>query len=68
MSSGYVAPVRVGDDFFEFAAGLRLAIDQESGAGVPAAALFLTPTVEAPADAVEAGAKDGGATRAEPGP
>ncbi|WP_223773179.1 hypothetical protein [Streptomyces sp. 135] len=57
MRSGYVTPVRVGDDFFEFAAGLQLAIDQEAGVEVPAAALFFTPT-----------AKDGGATRAEPGP
>lgn len=69
-----ISPVGVADDFFELGGGsplaaeLQLAIDQESGVEVPAAALFLTPTVEALADAVEAAAKDGGAARAEPGP
>ncbi|MGV9880252.1 acyl carrier protein [Streptomyces sp. NPDC003006] len=36
------------------AAELRLAVDQELGVEVPAAALFLTPTVAVLADAVEA--------------
>ncbi|MFI2618749.1 phosphopantetheine-binding protein [Streptomyces sp. NPDC018584] len=69
-----ISPVGVADDFFELGGGFllaaepQLAIDQGLGVEVPAAALFLTPTVEALADAVEAAAKDGGAARTEPGP
>ncbi|MEV5981039.1 phosphopantetheine-binding protein [Streptomyces sp. NPDC052114] len=66
-----ISPIGVEDDFFELggdsllAAELQLAIDQEFGVEVPAAALFLTPTVAALAEAVEAAAKNG--ARPEPG-
>ncbi|MFJ2766913.1 acyl carrier protein [Streptomyces sp. NPDC087300] len=55
-----VEPIGVEDDFFELggdsllAAELQLAIDTEFGVEVPAAALFLSPTIAALAEAVEA--------------
>ncbi|MEU7581159.1 phosphopantetheine-binding protein [Streptomyces sp. NPDC041068] len=67
-----IAPIGVEDDFFELggdsllAAELQLAIDQEFGVEVPAAALFLTPTVAALAQAVEAAAKNGAAPEPSP--
>ncbi|WP_237773056.1 MULTISPECIES: phosphopantetheine-binding protein [Streptomyces] len=67
-----VSPVGVEDDFFELggdsllAAELQLAIDQEFGVEVPAAALFLTPTIAALAEAVEAAEKNGAAPGPEP--
>ncbi len=59
-------PIGVEDDFFELggdsllAAELQLAIDMEFGVEVPAAALFLTPTIAALAEAVESAADNGG--------
>ncbi|QEV16710.1 phosphopantetheine-binding protein [Streptomyces alboniger] len=64
-----VAPIGVADDFFELggdsllAAELQLAIDQEFGVEVPAAALFLTPTVAALAQALAAAAEEAQAAR-----
>ncbi|MGW2231392.1 acyl carrier protein [Streptomyces formicae] len=63
-----IEPIGVEDDFFELggdsllAAELQLAIDTEFGVEVPAAALFLTPTIAALAEAVESAAKNGATT------
>ncbi|MFE0176134.1 acyl carrier protein [Streptomyces sp. NPDC059002] len=68
-----ITSIGVEDDFFELggdsllAAELQLAIDQEFGVEVPAAALFMTPTIAALAEAVETAAKNGAATDREPG-